>query len=141
MLVRKDCVPAAGSAVPVARSGRSGRAGRTARKTLLPRRGPKAAEPALSAHQRVTFARPEPALSIAPTPKQKSATTGLRYPRTPGSPRRSAGRSEERRVGKECRSRWSPYHSKKKDADILKGKGYVLRKDDSGGRITSWLHL
>ena len=21
-----------------------------------------------------------------------------------------AGRSEERRVGKECRSRWSPYH-------------------------------
>src|SRR5436853_6194343 len=24
-------------------------------------------------------------------------------------------RSEERRVGKECRSRWSPYHSKKKD--------------------------
>src|SRR5215210_8631699 len=28
--------------------------------------------------------------------------------------RRSAGRSEERRVGKECRSRWSPSHSKKK---------------------------
>src|SRR5256885_11692697 len=26
-------------------------------------------------------------------------------PRTPGIPR-----SEERRVGKECRSRWSPYH-------------------------------
>src|SRR3712207_9451686 len=24
-----------------------------------------------------------------------------------------ASRSEERRVGKECRSRWSPYHSKK----------------------------
>src|SRR3712207_5313841 len=24
------------------------------------------------------------------------------------------GRSEERRVGKECRSRWSPYHSKTK---------------------------
>src|SRR3712207_8410919 len=24
-----------------------------------------------------------------------------------------AGRSEERRVGKECRSRWSPYHYKK----------------------------
>ena len=24
--------------------------------------------------------------------------------------RHSAGRSEERRVGKECRSRWSPYH-------------------------------
>ena len=23
---------------------------------------------------------------------------------------KSLGRSEERRVGKECRSRWSPYH-------------------------------
>src|SRR5690348_17453077 len=28
--------------------------------------------------------------------------------------RRVAQRSEERRVGKECRSRWSPYHEKKK---------------------------
>src|SRR6266498_4812729 len=28
---------------------------------------------------------------------------------------KSHGRSEERRVGKECRSRWSPYHSKKKN--------------------------
>src|SRR5687767_15489010 len=27
---------------------------------------------------------------------------------------KSLMRSEERRVGKECRSRWSPYHSKKK---------------------------
>src|SRR5574339_782615 len=28
-------------------------------------------------------------------------------------------RSEERRVGKECRSRWSPYHYKKKQTSIL----------------------
>src|SRR5438093_10151264 len=27
----------------------------------------------------------------------------------------SRRRSEERRVGKECRSRWCPYHEKKKD--------------------------
>src|SRR5205085_11715629 len=27
---------------------------------------------------------------------------------------RQMTRSEERRVGKECRSRWSPYHEKKK---------------------------
>ena len=27
-----------------------------------------------------------------------------------GSVAAAAGRSEERRVGKECRSRWSPYH-------------------------------
>src|SRR5690554_7974569 len=29
-------------------------------------------------------------------------------------------RSEERRVGKECRSRWSPYHSKKKQRQDTK---------------------
>ena len=28
----------------------------------------------------------------------------------PGVPHVCAKRSEERRVGKECRSRWSPYH-------------------------------
>src|SRR6266536_3959286 len=34
-----------------------------------------------------------------------------------------ARRSEERRVGKECRSRWSPYHKKKKyDKRILCGE-------------------
>ena len=27
-----------------------------------------------------------------------------------GSPESDKPRSEERRVGKECRSRWSPYH-------------------------------
>ena len=27
-----------------------------------------------------------------------------------GLPERTIDRSEERRVGKECRSRWSPYH-------------------------------
>src|ERR1035441_10929446 len=30
--------------------------------------------------------------------------------RRPGRQRANGGRSEERRVGKECRSRWSPYH-------------------------------
>src|SRR5882762_10995951 len=30
-------------------------------------------------------------------------------------PTRVCCRSEERRVGKECRSRWSPYHYKKKN--------------------------
>src|SRR6266705_5868086 len=41
--------------------------------------------------------------------------TGWR--RTPAKPALWCGRwrrSEERRVGKECRSRWSPYHLKKK---------------------------
>src|SRR2546429_7903895 len=30
-------------------------------------------------------------------------------------------RSEERRVGKECRSRWAPYHLKKKKKDHMGG--------------------
>src|SRR5216684_4820798 len=46
---------------------------------------------------------------------------GAGRPRLSASPDRrgqrrrapQADRSEERRVGKECRSRWSPYHSKK----------------------------
>src|SRR5690606_7765104 len=28
-------------------------------------------------------------------------------------------KSEERRVGKECRSRWSPYHLKKNEATVM----------------------
>src|SRR5256885_17060447 len=34
--------------------------------------------------------------------------------RSAASSKRPAPRSEERRVGEECRSRWSPYHLKKK---------------------------
>src|SRR2546429_5782667 len=33
-----------------------------------------------------------------------------RYSSRVRTPREEADRSEERRVGKECRSRWSPYH-------------------------------
>ena len=33
-----------------------------------------------------------------------------RYSRVSGKKARKIPRSEERRVGKECRSRWSPYH-------------------------------
>ena len=36
--------------------------------------------------------------------------TEIDMPAHGGSYLRSASRSEERRVGKECRSRWSPYH-------------------------------
>src|SRR5256886_5247211 len=39
-------------------------------------------------------------------PRPRSATP-LAHRSTPNS---SSRRSEERRVGKECRSRWSPYH-------------------------------
>src|SRR5690348_18386514 len=43
--------------------------------------------------------------------------------------RRVHARSEERRVGKECRSRWSPDHEKKKEKDEEVGKGSDIRED------------
>src|SRR6266542_7090296 len=41
---------------------------------------------------------------------------------------RCTSRSEERRVGKECRSRWSPYHEKKKKMRKIGGEvGWLMR--------------
>ena len=39
-----------------------------------------------------------------------TAALKIRDVETQGHSERVARRSEERRVGKECRSRWSPYH-------------------------------
>src|SRR5690349_25044844 len=44
---------------------------------------------------------------LFPSPFGKTAIHGNETPR-----------SEERRVGKECRSRWSPYHDKKKKEPV-----------------------
>src|SRR5256886_5474716 len=38
------------------------------------------------------------------------AKAGVPHDRIQTSPKEIVSRSEERRVGKECRSRWSPYH-------------------------------
>src|SRR5688572_32515810 len=48
--------------------------------------------------------------------KATSANQPPRHLEAPNLPPRSPWRlrSEERRVGKECRSRWSPYHQKQK---------------------------
>src|SRR5256886_11026577 len=43
-------------------------------------------------------------VSFRPGSVDDWATATINYPLTTGD------RSEERRVGKECRSRWSPYH-------------------------------
>src|SRR5215475_7196968 len=40
------------------------------------------------------------------------------------APSSSTRRSEERRVGKECRSRWSPYHYKKKKSTLFAPRTY-----------------
>src|SRR3712207_8267719 len=43
---------------------------------------------------------------LATAPKSNAVTVGI----SESMADVRAGRSEERRVGKECRSRWSPYH-------------------------------
>src|SRR6266536_5354425 len=49
---------------------------------------------------------PAPAMSADATVTSPTAAVSVATARRKGR----AGRSEERRVGKECRSRWSPYH-------------------------------
>eukprot|EP01104_Vermistella_antarctica_P009655 TRINITY_DN2498_c0_g2_i1.p1 TRINITY_DN2498_c0_g2~~TRINITY_DN2498_c0_g2_i1.p1 ORF type:complete len:274 (-),score=42.58 TRINITY_DN2498_c0_g2_i1:54-821(-) len=48
--------------------------------------------------------------ATAATAAAASAPATTTTAATPTKPRRRMVRSEERRVGKECRSRWSPYH-------------------------------
>src|SRR2546430_13745509 len=68
---------------------------------LSPRRG------AASAHS--SF------LSSAGTPTQRVSSSFNQLPsKRVMSGHSTSARSEERRVGEECRSRWSPYHLKKK---------------------------
>ena len=81
--------------------------------------GPIDATPAAAAagapEPKIEMARVE-APSIVPS---ASEPTGREAPASPApkdarpsgaKPGEASGRSEERRVGKECRSRWSPYH-------------------------------
>src|SRR5437773_11908224 len=48
------------------------------------------------------------------------------------------GRSEERRVGKECRTRWAPYHEKKKTEKLKEhtnnAEAYPTTKHGIAGR-------
>src|SRR5882724_13507755 len=46
-----------------------------------------------------------------------------------GPAKRQDRRSEERRVGKECRSRWSAYHEKKKRKGVQVAEGETGRLD------------
>src|SRR3989475_3079082 len=57
----------------------------------------------------VPFSAPAPAPPpVPPAAAPSIASAGSRPPCPAAS--RAESRSEERRVGKECRSRWSPYH-------------------------------
>src|SRR5688572_31007023 len=60
-----------------------------------------------------------------------------RGPLAAASPR--PGRSEERRVGKECRSRWSPSHRKKKPYHTLDPEPRVTPGSmTADGEIRTW---
>src|SRR6266446_6043474 len=73
--------------------------------------------------------RPTPRESIATSEATPTATPSVvRVLRRMDSRRLRRARSEERRVGKECRSRWSPYHEKKNKAEtVLDEGGLALR--------------
>src|ERR1035441_3907001 len=60
-------------------------------------------------HKAVKAAPPDQAPATHPQSNRRRSPLPRRNRSTP---RRKANRSEERRVGKECRSRWSPHHSK-----------------------------
>src|SRR5215213_10552951 len=55
-----------------------------------------------------TCALPSFGLGEVVVRERQQASAGVEHVAAPGR------RSEERRVGKECRSRWSPFHKKKK---------------------------
>src|SRR2546425_12301740 len=92
---RPTCSSSTGSALPQEKqANRSVRIPGRVRPVPLPRAGENLVEP------RAARAPPQQLLGAA-----RSGDQGGRVSRASG-----ARRSEERRVGKECRSRWSPYH-------------------------------
>src|SRR6266508_5777094 len=47
-------------------------------------------------------------------------------------------RSEERRVGKECRYRWAPDHEKKKQVEARRWRGVMLNVHEKDGGVLRW---
>src|SRR5438132_12020425 len=102
------------------------------RQPSLPRR---AIDPLSAAHRRTAFMAtlsrtvvsslgprrmiPRTAASAASRARDSESSRSKSGP--PNSRLPSPVRSEERRVGKECRSRWSPHHQKKKMIDLADG--------------------
>src|SRR6266581_6014132 len=67
-------------------------------------------------------------ISGCPSPA-RPAVRSRAPPAARGHAARSRPRSEERRVGKECRSRWSPWHYKKKRKSVdIDGRRIIKRK-------------
>src|SRR2546422_1701541 len=61
-------------------------------------------------HVKVLARSPAPVVHPPELALRSRAVLAVGVAASTGGPRALADRSEERRVGKECRSRWSPYH-------------------------------
>src|SRR5206468_6720895 len=62
-------------------------------------------------------------VAVGPSNRARKRGTTATRSRLWQRPRRRSTRSEERRVGKECRSRWSAEHQKKKDQRVTQRGG------------------
>src|SRR5438034_9899418 len=83
----------------------------------------------LKAHWRLTTRREQTADEYGILVRNLFASSGIEPGQIGGIALASVvpPRSEERRVGKECRSRWSPYHSKKNE--VRKRKTQIEQQD------------
>src|SRR5256885_7338952 len=70
--------------------------------------------PAMLSFRSGVFEPEAPRSAAAKRFRCASAVVGPKLQRLPSRSKVSSPRSEERRVGEECRSRWSPDHLKKK---------------------------
>src|SRR3712207_9365959 len=59
-------------------------------------------------------------------PQQVCVAPGKTFAFVSGLGGHSIRRSEERRVGKECRSRWSPYHYKKRPHELAAARQHNI---------------
>src|SRR5256885_13361321 len=67
-------------------------------------------QPSKPLAQQLADARPQQQAAPTPSRARGNETAAQPQPQPPSPAPSPAPRSEERRVGKECRSRWSPYH-------------------------------
>src|SRR5437879_13631090 len=72
--------------------------------------------------------RSEPTATILPSRMANASAIVSRVSRVRTLPR-SSNRSEERRVGKECRYRWAPWHAKKREERGRSDDGQDAERD------------
>src|SRR5471032_3490155 len=73
------------------------------------------------------------ALPISSSVSERSPIQSASSMQSPTPTKSPMKRSEERRVGKECRSRWSPYHQKKKALQFRLARTRDIERDNLHG--------